>query len=112
MPRETTQIEIEPGNVIVEKMSELPEKQKLKRVGAKAEEGLEVQMMRVTGVLRLYFTMLFEDSAVPLPPQYRKGRWWAYLATVLNDEMVLKRPIAPEAIYGENCFYSRLCCSE
>lgn len=103
MPPESTEIEViyEPGRTVVEKLSELPEKQRLKRVGAKAEEALDAQMMRITGVLRLYFTMMFEESEVPLTPQYTRGRLWAYLAHMLSDEMVLKRPIAPEAIYGE-----------
>ena len=61
-------------------------------------------------MLRLYFTvrccsrivLLFENSLVSLPPQYRRGRLWAYLPQMLSDEMVLERPIAPEEIYGQS----------
>ena len=104
MPRETTEYETESGVTVVEKLSEMDEKQRLKRVGARKEEALDVQMMRITGVLRLYFTMLFEDCPNPLAPQYRTGRFWVYLSHMLSDEIVLKRPIAPEAIYGSSNF--------
>jgi len=84
----------------------LSEKDKLKRWGMRPDEGTDVYVARVTGVLRLYFEMMFVEydglgnNATQLPAHLRPSRLWAYLAQIINHEGMLARVVAPEAIYG------------
>jgi len=84
---------------------QLDVKGKLKRWGTRQDEATDAYVARVTGVLRLYFEMLFVEADgmnlgnVQLQPQYRPTRLWAYLAQLINNEGMLKRAAAPEAIY-------------
>ena len=85
---------------------ELDAKGKLRRWGMREEEPTDAYVSRVAGVLRLYFEMLFVEmdglnlGNMQLQPQFRPARLWAYLAQLINHEGMLKRVVAPEAIYG------------
>ncbi|KLO06245.1 hypothetical protein SCHPADRAFT_838304, partial [Schizopora paradoxa] len=84
---------------------ELDAKGKLRRWGMREEEPTDAYVSRVAGVLRLYFEMLFVEmdglnlGNMQLQPQFRPARLWAYLAQLINHEGMLKRVVAPEAIY-------------
>lgn len=95
----------EPITLADESQDTLPEKLRMKRWGMKAEEGQDVQTTRITGVLRLYFRMLFVSldmqTPQPLLSQFRPGRFWLYLSQLLNNSIMLSRPVAAEAIYGQ-----------
>lgn len=86
---------------------ELNEKEKLRRWGMRQDEPTDAYVGRVAGVLRLYFEMLFVETDglnsgnAQLQPQFRPARLWAYLAQLINHDGMLKRVVAPEAIYGE-----------
>lgn len=94
----------EPLTLADESQETMGEKLRMKRWGMRAEEGQDVQTTRITGVLRLYFHMLFVSldmqTPQPLPPQFRPGRFWMYLSQLLNNSIMLGRPVAAEAIYG------------
>lgn len=83
----------------------LPEKERLKRCGSRPEESVDDQTTRISGVLRLYFSMLSAavdlPSPQPLPVPFRPARYWLYLSQLLNNEIVLSNSIAAEAIYGK-----------
>lgn len=93
---------VEPLTLENETWEQLQEKEKQKRWGARSDENLEEKMMRIAGVMRLYFAMLFValklGNHVPAP--FRPARFWLYLAQLLNNRKMLERPVAPEIIYG------------
>lgn len=95
---------IEPSLLENEQMSTLTDKEKRKRWGAREQEGLEEKMTRLSGVLRLYFHMLFvsmnTSTTSPLPPPFRPGRYWLYMSQLLNNASMLGRAVAAEIIYG------------
>ncbi|KAH8110204.1 GLE1-like protein-domain-containing protein [Phellopilus nigrolimitatus] len=86
-----------------ETQESLSEKQKRKRWGARLEESQEEKATRLSGVMRLYFHMLFVsldmETREPLPLPFRPGRYWLYLAQLLNNKAMLGKPVAPEIIY-------------
>ncbi|KAI5122850.1 hypothetical protein M0805_003144 [Coniferiporia weirii] len=94
---------VEPALLADESSDALSEKVKRKRWGARLEEGLEEKMTRLAGVLRLYFRMLFVSldmqTPQPLPPPFRPSRYWAYLAQLLNNKIMLEKAVAPEIVY-------------
>lgn len=95
---------VEPSLLEGEQSSSLSDKEKRKRWGAREQEGLEEKMTRLSGVLRLYFHMLFVSMSVPtkgpMPVPFRPGRFWMYMAQLLNNTPMLARAVAPEIIYG------------
>ncbi|THH08673.1 hypothetical protein EW145_g2541 [Phellinidium pouzarii] len=94
---------VEPSMLEDENSETLSAKAKRKRWGARPEEGLEEKMTRLAGVLRLYFRMLFisldTPTPEPLPPPFRPGRYWLYLAQLLNNQAMLEKAVAPEIVY-------------
>ena len=95
---------VEPSLLEDEQSSQLSDKEKRKRWGAREQEGLEEKRTRISGVLRLYFHMLFVSMSVPMkdpmPPPFRPGRFWMYMAQLLNNAPMLGRSVAAEIIYG------------
>lgn len=86
----------------------LPAKDKRKRWGiCSLDESKEDIVMRISGVMRLYFAMLFasleEEMKDPMPAPFRTGRYWLYLTQLLSNESMLARSVAPEVIYGKHC---------
>ncbi|KAL5532421.1 GLE1 [Sanghuangporus sanghuang] len=92
---------VEPLTVEDETWEQLPEKEKQKRWGARSDENLEEQMTRISGVMRLYFAMLFAalKLGVHVTAAFRPSRFWLYLAQLLNNRTMLEKPVAPEIIY-------------
>ena len=99
---------VEPSLLEGEQATSLSDKEKRKRWGARQDEGLEEKMMRLSGVLRLYFHMLFVSMNLavkdPLPLPFRPGRFWMYMAQLLNNAPMLGRAVAAEIIYGGSSF--------
>lgn len=91
-----------------ETQESLPAKDKRKRWGVcSLSENKEERVMRISGVMRLYFAMLFAslegEIKDPMPAPFRPGRYWLYLTQLLSNESMLGRSVAPEVIYGKRC---------
>lgn len=93
---------VEPIPLPEEDRSALTDKIKRKRWGDRPDDNLEDKVLRIAGVMRVYFAMLFVamDAAQPLPPAFRPWRFWLYLSQLLNNPPMLAKPAAPEIIYG------------
>lgn len=88
---------------VLDGKTQLSDKQRAKIWSVREDEAQDTQTIRITGVLRLYCQMLFVPVANPLPPLFRPSRYWAYLAQLFSSPGLLRRPVAPEAIYGASC---------
>ncbi|EJD07877.1 uncharacterized protein FOMMEDRAFT_164723 [Fomitiporia mediterranea MF3/22] len=94
---------VEPEVVENEQWQTLPDKEKRKRWGAREDENLEEKMTRISGILRLYFSMMFISVTVPMkepmPMAFRPARFWLYLSQLLDNQKMIEKPVAPEIIY-------------
>lgn len=94
---------VEPVLLEDETSDQLSDKEKQKRWGSLPEEGSEEKMMRIAGIMRLYFSILslsMEPTASqPMPVPFRPARLWMYLSQLLNNSTMLEKPVAAEIIY-------------
>ena len=56
---------------------------------------------RVTGILRVYFTVLVLPANQPLNPLFRTPRYWTYFSRMLNDPQLLENPTAAQVMFSK-----------
>ena len=95
---------VEPVLLEDETSDSISDKEKQKRWGSLPEEGSEEKMMRIAGIMRLYFSILsisMEPTAnQPMPIPFRPARYWMYLSQLLNNSTMLEKSVAAEILYG------------
>ena len=104
---------VEPSDIDPVDGSKLTEKQYTKVWSKRQEEIQDHQIIRITGVLRLYFHMLFIPVMTPLPPPFRPSRFWSYFTHLLSAPGLIQRPLAAEALSGKlkvnELFFPSIC---
>ena len=56
---------------------------------------------RVTGMLRVYFTVLVLPVNQPLDPIFRVDRYWTYFSRMLRDPQLLESPVAAQIMFSK-----------
>ena len=66
----------------------------------KQREGLSDHVMRVSGMMRVYFLILTAPVAQPLEKMFQLPRLWTYFARMMGDERLLETAVAAEVLHG------------
>ena len=64
-------------------------------------ESMGAYTSRVTGILRVYFTVLVLPANQPLNPLFRTPRYWTYFSRMLNDPQLLENPTAAQVMFSK-----------
>ncbi|KAI0071307.1 hypothetical protein K474DRAFT_1669133 [Panus rudis PR-1116 ss-1] len=56
-------------------------------------------LIRVGGIMRVYFHILFANTPRPLDPLFRLPRYWSYFARMLSEPALLLTSVAPEMLH-------------
>ncbi|KAI0795044.1 GLE1-like protein-domain-containing protein [Abortiporus biennis] len=79
----------------------LTEEARVKALGYKSkEEPLSEYISRVSGIMRVYFHILFLETPKPLDPAFRTTRFWIYFSRILSQPNLLQSPVAPQILYA------------
>ncbi|TFY52497.1 hypothetical protein EVJ58_g9982 [Rhodofomes roseus] len=76
------------------------EEERRKALGYRKDEGLSDYTTRVTGIMRVYFHILFAEVGSPLEPVFRLPRMWTYFARMLGEPMLLHSAVGPSVLHG------------
>ncbi|KAH9924024.1 GLE1-like protein-domain-containing protein [Fomitopsis serialis] len=71
-----------------------------KALGYRDGEGLAEYTARVTGIMRVYFHILFAEVDSPLDPVFRLPRVWTYFARMLTEPVLLQSSVAPSVLHA------------
>lgn len=70
------------------------------RVSENQVEGLSDHVMRVSGMMRVYFLILTAPVPEPLEKMFQLPRFWTYFARMMGDERLLETAVAAEVLHG------------
>jgi len=80
------------------------EEQRTKAMGYKVNEqqreSLSDHVMRVSGMMRVYFLILAAPVPQPLEKMFQLPRFWTYFARMMGDERLLETAVAAEVLHG------------
>lgn len=81
------------------------EEQRIKAMGyqindEKQRESMSDHIMRVSGMMRVYFLVLTAPVPQPLDKMFQLPRFWTYFARMMGDERLLETPVAAEVLHG------------
>jgi nucleoporin GLE1 len=80
------------------------EEQRTKAMGYKVNESqresLSDHVMRVSGMMRVYFLILAAPVPQPLEKMFQLPRFWTYFARMMGDERLLETVVAAEVLHG------------
>jgi nucleoporin GLE1 len=72
----------------------------VKARGYRPGEGPAEYMPRVSGIMRVYFAILFANVGAPLGRMFQRPRFWAFFARVASQPRLLASPVAAELLAG------------
>ncbi|KAH7926574.1 hypothetical protein BV22DRAFT_1118778 [Leucogyrophana mollusca] len=64
------------------------------------KESLSEYVMRVSGIMRVYFLILVAPVRQPLDKMFQLPRFWAYFARIMGDARLLDTAVAAEVIHA------------
>lgn len=70
------------------------------RVNDNQRESLSDHVMRVSGMMRVYFLILAAPVPQPLEKMFQLPRFWTYFARMMGDERLLETVVAAEVLHG------------
>lgn len=74
--------------------------------GKREDESMVDYAARMAGVMRLYFAILWSDAGQPLPRQFQRPRYWAWVSRIVSQPRLLATPIAADLLAGESAYFS------
>jgi nucleoporin GLE1 len=66
----------------------------------KQRETLSDHVMRVSGMMRVYFLILAAPVPQPLDKMFQLPRFWTYFARMIGDERLLETAVAAQVLHG------------
>lgn len=63
-------------------------------------ETLSEHVMRVSGMMRVYFLILAAPVPQPLEKMFQLPRFWTYFARMIGDERLLETAVAAQVLHG------------
>ncbi|VDC00507.1 unnamed protein product [Peniophora sp. CBMAI 1063] len=66
--------------------------------GRREDESMVDYAARMAGVMRLYFAILWAEAGQPLPRQFHRQRYWAWVARIVDQPRLLATPIAADLL--------------
>ncbi|KZV71044.1 hypothetical protein PENSPDRAFT_606428 [Peniophora sp. CONT] len=66
--------------------------------GKREDESMVDYAARMAGVMRLYFAILWADAGQPLPRQFQRPRYWAWVSRIVSQPRLLATPIAADLL--------------
>lgn len=66
-----------------------------------SQETLVDYSTRVSGIMRVYFHILFIPTPQPLDPVFTPQRYWTYFARMLSERMLIQSGVAPQILHGK-----------
>ncbi|KIJ16218.1 hypothetical protein PAXINDRAFT_168747 [Paxillus involutus ATCC 200175] len=64
------------------------------------QESLGEYVMRVSGIMRVYFLILAAPVSTPLDKMFQLPRFWTYFARMMEDERLLGSPVAAQLLHA------------
>ncbi|KAG0702653.1 GLE1-like protein-domain-containing protein [Suillus ampliporus] len=80
------------------------DKERIKAMGYRTSDGqresLSDHIMRVSGMMRVYFLILAAPVPQPLDKMFQLPRFWTYFARMIGDERLLETAVAAQVLHA------------